>query len=229
MEPKSYPLTYYIDRFYFKKNKFWMFKLMGSYTFNKNLFDFKNQSFFKLLGTGSKNGFSVFPDFSNYVVISSWKNDNDREKFLQTNKVINNVIKKCSERIEIKIDPYESKGSWDKLNPFKNNSKYNNERILIITRARVKFKKIIDFFINTSKASNSIKHHEGAHFYKGVGELPIIEQATISIWENEEKMKFYAYNNSDHMKVIMKARKRKWYSEELFVRCNIIHMKNFND
>ena len=151
MEPKSYPLTYYIDRFYFKKNKFWMFKLMGIYTFNKNLFDFKNQSFFKLLGTGSKNGFSVFPDFSNYVVISSWKNDKDREKFLQTNKVINNVIKKCSERIEIKIDPYESKGSWDKLNPFKNNSKYNNERILIITRARVKFKKIIDFFINTSK------------------------------------------------------------------------------
>ena len=43
-----------------------MFKLMGNYTFNKNLFDFKNQKFIKLLGTGSKEGFSVFPDFSNY-------------------------------------------------------------------------------------------------------------------------------------------------------------------
>ncbi|MDG1889014.1 MAG: hypothetical protein P8I53_01405 [Flavobacteriaceae bacterium] len=30
-------MTYYIDQLYFKKNKFWMFKLMGSYTFNKNL------------------------------------------------------------------------------------------------------------------------------------------------------------------------------------------------
>ena len=44
-------------------------------------------------------------------------------------------------------------------------------------------------------------------FNKGVGELPIIEQATISIWESEEKMKLYAYNNSEHMKIISKARK----------------------
>ncbi len=229
MEPKSYPLTYYIDRFYFKKISFGCSNSWAAIRSIRICLILKIKVSLNFLELVQKNGFSVFPDFSNYVVISSWKNDKDREKFLQTNKVINSVIKKCSERIEIKIDPYESKGSWDKLNPFKNNSEYNNERILIITRARVKFKKIIDFFINTSKASNSIKHHEGAHFYKGVGELPIIEQATISIWENEEKMKFYAYNNSDHMKVIMKARKRKWYSEELFVRCNIIHMKNFND
>jgi hypothetical protein len=87
---------------------------------------------------------------------------------------------------------------------------------------------MLDFLINTSKASRSIKYHDGALFYKGVGELPIIEQATISIWESEEKMKLYAYNNSEHMKIISKARKRKWYSEELFVRCNIFHIKTFN-
>ena len=74
-----------------------------------------------------------------------------------------------------------------------------------------------------------IKNHSGALYYKGVGELPIIEQSTISIWETEEKMKLYAYNNSDHMKIISKSRKRRWYSEELFVRCNIIHDKKINE
>ena len=205
-----------------------MFKLMGNYTFNKNLFDFKNQKFIKLLGTGSKEGFSVFPDFSNYILISAWENDKDREKFIKTHKVISNINDKCYERTEIKIDPYESKGSWNNSNPFDNKSDYKNEKILIITRARVRFKKMLDFLINTSKASRSIKHNDGALFYKGVGELPIIEQATISIWESEEKMKLYAYNNSEHMKIISKARKRKWYSEELFVRCNILHIKTFN-
>ena len=201
---------------------------MGNYTFNKNLFDFKNQKFIKLLGTGSKEGFSVFPDFSNYILISAWENDKDREKFIKTHKVMSNITDKCFERTEIKIDPYESKGSWNNSNPFDNKSDYKNEKILIITRARVRFKKMLDFLINTSKASKSIKQHDGALFYKGVGELPIIEQATISIWESEEKMKLYAYNNSEHMKIISKARKRKWYSEELFVRCNILHIKTFN-
>jgi len=201
---------------------------MGKYTFNKSLFDFKNQKFIKLLGTGSKEGFSVFPDFSNYILISAWENDKDREQFIKTHKVINNITDKCYERTEIKIDPYESKGSWNNSNPFDNKSDYKNEKILIITRARVRFKKMLDFLINTSKASRSIKNHDGAIFYKGVGELPIIEQATISIWESEEKMKLYAYNNSEHMKIISKARKRKWYSEELFVRCNILHIKKFN-
>jgi heme-degrading monooxygenase HmoA len=201
---------------------------MGKYTFNKSLFDFKNQKFIKLLGTGSKEGFSVFPDFSNYILISAWENDKDREQFIKTHKVISNITDKCYKRTEIKIDPYESKGSWNNSNPFDNKSDYENEKILIITRARVRFKKMLDFLINTSKASRSIKRHDGALFYKGVGEFPIIEQATISIWESEEKMKLYAYNNSEHMKIISKARKRKWYSEELFVRCNILHIKTFN-
>ena len=127
-----------------------MFKLMGKYTFNKSLFDFKNQKFIKLLGTGSKEGFSVFPDFSNYILISAWENDKDREQFIKTHKVISNITDKCYERTEIKIDPYESKGSWNNSNPFDNKSDYKNEKILIITRARVRFKKMLDFLINTS-------------------------------------------------------------------------------
>ena len=201
---------------------------MGSYTFNKNILKYRGQEFFKLLGTGSKNGFSVFPDFSNYAMISSWKDDSDRKAFLEKNKIMNTILNKCHERIEIKIDPYEFKGSWNQHNPFNIDSSYKGKKILILTRARVRFQKILEFLINTSTASKSIKNHSGALYYKGVGELPIIEQSTISIWESEEKMKLYAYNNSDHMKIIMKARKRRWYSEELFVRCNILHIKTFN-
>jgi heme-degrading monooxygenase HmoA len=202
---------------------------MGSYTLNKNILKSDGQEFFKLLGTGSKNGFSVFPDFSNYVIISSWRDDSFRKEFLEKNEIMTTILSKCHKRIELKIDPYEFKGSWHKINPFKNASSYKGGKILIITRARVKFQKLLEFLISTSKASKSIKNHSGALYYKGVGELPIIEQSTISIWQSEEKMKMYAYGNSDHMKIITKARKRRWYSEELFVRCNIIHNKKINE
>ena len=205
-----------------------MFKLMGAYTFNKRLISFSGLKFIKLFGTGSNDGFSLFPDFSSYVIISSWKNDHYRKKFIDENNIINEIISRSSKRVEIKIDPYNCTGSWNGINPFKNVSSYGGGKIIVLTRARVKLNKLINFLVNTSLAAKSIKSQDGAEFYKGIGELPIIEQATISIWMSEQSMRDYAYSDKNHLKIINKARKHKWYSEELFVRSNILSLKEFN-
>ena len=204
-----------------------MFKLMGAYTFNKSLINFNGLKFIKLLGTGSKDGFSVIPDFSSYVMITSWENDDFRKKFIDKNELFQEIINKSSKRIEIKIDPYNYIGSWNGINPFKNKSSYKKGKIIVLTRARVKLNKLINFLISTSSAAKSINSKTGAEYYKGVGELPIIEQATISIWKSEQSMKDYAYSDKSHLKIINKARKNKWYSEELFVRSNILSLKEF--
>ena len=65
---------------------------MGAYTFNKKLINSNGLTFIKLLGTGSKGGFSLIPDFSSYVMITSWKNDLFRKKFLNENKIIKQII-----------------------------------------------------------------------------------------------------------------------------------------
>ena len=200
---------------------------MGAYTFNKSLINFNGLKFIKLLGTGSKDGFSVIPDFSSYVMITSWENDDFRKKFIDKNELFQEIIHKSSKRIEIKIDPYNYIGSWNGINPFKNRSSYKKGKIIVLTRARVKLNKLINFFISTSSAAKSINSKKGAEYYKGVGELPIIEQATISIWKSEQSMKDYAYSDKSHLKIINKARKNKWYSEELFVRSNILSLKEF--
>ena len=225
--PKSLHLTYYIDQFYFKKHKFWMFKLMGAYTFNKKLLNHDGLKFIKLLGTGSKDGFSIIPDFTSYVMISVWENDVLRKKFTTKNKSFKEIINKSSKRVEIKIDPYNYVGSWNGINPFINKSSYKKGKIIVLTRARVRLNKLINFFISTSSAAKSISSKKGAEYYKGVGELPVIEQATISIWKSEQIMKDFAYSDKSHLKIIHKARKNNWYSEELFVRSNIISLKEF--
>ena len=200
---------------------------MGAYTFNKSLINFDGLKFIKLLGTGSKDGFSVIPDFSSYVMITSWENDDFRKKFIDENKLFQEIINKSSKRIEIKIDPYNYIGSWNGINPFKNKSSYKEGKIIVLTRARVRLNKLINFFISTSSAAKSINSRKGAEYYKGVGELPIIEQATISIWKSEQSMKDYAYSDKSHLEIIHEARRNKWYSEELFVRSNIISSKEF--
>ena len=204
-----------------------MFKLMGAYTFNKKLFNHDGLKFIKLLGTGSKDGFNIIPDLTSYVMISAWENDALRKNFTNKNKSFKEIIKKTSKRVEIKIDPYNYVGSWNGINPFINKSSYKVGKIIVLTRARVRLNKLINFFISTSSAAKSINSKKGAEYYKGVGELPIIEQATISRWESEQSMKDYAYSDKSHLKIIHKARKNNWYSEELFVRSNIISLKEF--
>ena len=71
-----------------------MFKLMGAYTFNKSLINFNGLKFIKLLGTGSKDGFSIIPDFSSYVMITSWESDDFRKKFIDKNELFQEIINK---------------------------------------------------------------------------------------------------------------------------------------
>ena len=55
-------------------------------------------------------------------------------------------------------------------------------------------------------------------YTKGIGEAPLIQMATFSIWENKEALHNYAYNSPEHQEAIRKTRKLDWYQEELFVR-----------
>ena len=59
-------------------------------------------------------------------------------------------------------------------------------------------------------------------FFKGIGELPFIQQATFSIWDSEKHINRFAYENVNHKKIVDKTRKQKWYSEDLFARFHII-------
>ena len=47
---------------------------------------------------------------------------------------------------------------------------------------------------------------KGVIFYKGIGELPFIQQATISIWKNNNFINDFAYKEIDHAAIIKKTR-----------------------
>ena len=137
-------MIYYLDIFNFNNSKFWIFKLMGSYTFNKTIFNSSGLEFFKLLGTGSRNGFTIYPDFSTYITISSFIDEESRLNFLN-HDLLKQMVDKSSFRIEKLIEPYQSKGTWNGVNPFKISSSYRDGEILVLTRARVRPIKILNF------------------------------------------------------------------------------------
>ena len=75
------------------------------------------------------------------------------------------------------------------------------------------------------EASASLKEQEGLILSIGVGEVPLIYQATFSVWQNMEAVKQYAYRNPAHGQVVRKTRDRDWYSEEMFTRFRVEGME----
>ncbi len=56
----------------------------------------------------------------------------------------------------------------------------------------------------------------------GLGELPVVRQATFSVWESAAAMQEYAYRDARHREVMQLTRRESWYAEELFARFQVL-------
>jgi hypothetical protein len=118
------------------------------------------------------------------------------------------------------LELIEGHGSWDgkKLTPDTKNNAKTTGPIAVLTRATIKLGKLRNFWQNVAPVSDQMKHAGGLIMSIGIGEIPLIRQATFSIWDSMDHMKAFAYSMHEHREVIKKTRKDKWYSEEMFLR-----------
>ena len=211
-----------ISFFKYKTNKYWAFKQM------RLAFDLIKNSpgvmFFKLLGTGAGDGFSLFPDFSTYSILCVWENEDDAINFINKSDHSKVISQKAFSRHDFFLKTIKCHGKWDGEAPFIANSEVYNEKnkIGIITRAKINKFRLFEFWSSVPTASKAIMNARGVEWCKGIGEWPLIHQATFSVWDNLESVKKFAYGSGDHSKIVQKTKKRNWYSEDLFARFEIL-------
>ena len=181
-------------------------------------------SFFKLLGTGAGQGFSLQPDFSTYALLTVWENQEAADHFYQNNSLIKSYQVKAKTIRRLSLANTTSHGFWSGQKPFKGNDfeKVENNKVAIITRATLRFGKLWSFWRAVPKASKAIENAKGVQFYKGIGEWPFIQQATISIWDSMEEVMQFAYKDKAHQQIVKQTKKERWYKEDLFARFYVI-------
>ena len=184
----------------------------------------KGLKFYRLLGTGSKTGFGLYPDFKTYCFLSVWDNNLDADYFIKKNKFLLKYLEKAKSIRVLSLMPFQSVGKWSGINPFSISldiPKSKNVKVAILTRARISPIKIFRFWKSIPKASNEISNAKGVYFYMGIGETPFFDQATISLWNSIEDVKEFAYKSNVHKNIIRKTKSENWYLEELFCRFHI--------
>jgi hypothetical protein len=198
-------------------HKWWAFKQMN--TGLNSLKSVAGLSFFKLLGSGGKGGFSLKPNFGIYVLFCVWESEKNLLDFFADHIFYKAYKKRSVEQFTVYLNSAESHGSWGGISPFIQGAKLALDRpVLVLTRASIRLKKLWSFWRKVGKVSQSLENYDGLAFSIGVGEWPLIQQATISIWKTQSEMLDYAYKNQKHREVVMLTRKLGWYKEEMFAR-----------
>jgi hypothetical protein len=176
-------------------------------------------TFFKSMGSGSAGGFGAWPSFSKYAWLMVWEDQSQADAFFAKNTYFKNYQKRCSSTQILYLRNIMSHGKWSGVNPFvATGSPSEDAKVVVLTRARIRFNKLWDFWQKVGNTAKDLYKFDELEFAIGVGELPLIQQATVSIWTNMDAVKRYAYQHEAHKNVIQLTRKNNWYSEELFAR-----------
>lgn len=180
-------------------------------------------NFYKLMGSGAKEGFSIWPNLKVFCLLMNWQTEESKRKFYKESEFWSEYKGNATEHLHVEMEATKAMGTWDEVQPFAfKPAKEHSGPIGVLTRATIKKRYIPFFWSQVPKASRKVADKEGHLFSIGVGEVPLLHQATLSIWESKEAMHRYAYQDKAHVEMIQKTRKLGWYSEELFAEFRLI-------
>lgn len=181
-----------------------------------------NISFSKLMGSGNNGTFDIKPDWLQWGLLVVLNNNTEVNYLPKFIKKYWQFFK--TKQLQIVLEPYMGHGTWDGkkcFGNFKSNSPKNNP-IAVLTRATIRLSKLKSFWQNVPKVSPTMQNATGLQQSFGIGEVPFIKQATLSIWDNEESIKNFAYKMSEHKTIVHQTRSENWYAEDMFTRFNVL-------
>ncbi len=206
----------------------------------------KKIRFWKLMGCGKNGTFDKKPDWRQWAILQV-RSTKLEVRSEDAGSVQNGfpvgllpsfVVKYCNffncEIFTMALEPLAGHGLWDGKQVFGDLPKNNNHDgvVAVLTRATIRASKLKSFWRNVGPVAMEMKTAPGFIYSVGIGEVPLVKQATFSVWGCQERMQQFAYRMQQHRDVIHKTRKEHWYSEEMFIRFKItavygtLHGKN---
>ena len=187
---------------------------------HKALNALRGQTFYKLMGSGRGAGFNPLPDWSVYALLQVWEDEQAAAEFFSSSEIMRQYRARTVQLWTIYMKSIMARGEWSGGNPFlpAHDLAPDNPRIAVITRATIKWNRLISFWRYVPASQKPLKEAKGLLFTKGIGEAPIVQMATFSLWQDLDALNAFAYRSSEHIGAIQRTRSLQWYKEEMFSR-----------
>lgn len=206
---------------FFKYNslssKLWAFGMMQFA--HSPLKKVKGLTFYKLLGSG-KEQFDPKPDWSVYGLLQIWENENLADDYFISHELHKRYENNSTTSLTFYMKNIKAHGLWSGKNLFENSDSLDPENnfIAVITRATIKLRLLRKFWAYVPQSQMDLNNNEHVIFTAGVGERPITQMATFSLWNDIQALTKFAYRGKNHKQAIAQTQALGWYNEEMFTR-----------
>lgn len=212
-------VTLSLFRFEKPHHKLWALLMMGLARPLLNLIP--NLVFWKLLGSGTGEGFTPKPNWGVYAILCVWQEPTSVEETLKESRVFKKYHEMAAESVTIHLEPCATRGEWSGKTPFTAKNNRDTGPVAVLTRATLRWSAMLRFWQQSPAISTTIGLNKDVLFKIGLGEIPLRQQLTFSIWPDLKQMSEFAHQSDPHRSAIQKVRQGDWFKEELYARFNI--------
>ena len=178
----------------------------------------------KLCGSGADQGFVPIPDTAVWAIMATWPDEATARARVAGCRPFTRWARRAKEAWTVFLAPVSSRGRWAGVTPFTVSAEAAPDGpVAVLTRATVKPAVALRFWQRTPGLNRAIRDDPNVVFRIGIGEVPLMQQVTFSIWPDTDTMHAFAHAPGTlHAEAIRAVREGGWFREELYARFRIL-------
>ena len=172
--------------------------------------------FAKALGSGQRGGFGLKPSLTRQGLFAVFDGEAAANDFA-AGAVVERYRAHAGELCLLTLRATSCRGQWSGHAIGVSADADAQAPVASLTRASIRPHKALRFWSRSPPAEAALERADGCVLAMGLGEAPLLRQATFSLWDHQAAMDAYARSGA-HQQAIRDALRDDWFSESMFVR-----------
>lgn len=173
--------------------------------------------FARALGSGRDGGFGLAPSLEHQGLFALFDDDEAADAFIDRSPLMAAYRARSLDLWIARLRATSSRGSWGGMRMAVTRRADPHAPVAALTRASIRPSRAWAFWRHSPPSQAGLADAAGCRLAIGLGEAPLLRQATFSLWDDAAAMDAYARRGA-HQAAIQASRQGGFFSESMFVR-----------